>query len=115
MFGTLITPLLTPFDRFSNLTFSSLKRLIDHLYQTKTSTLIVNTPIGETIALSEIEKQLLIEKTLAYADGRMGVIVNLPIDNIHRLSDQVRRLNRLGIRGFMVDFDGRNEGCREVV
>lgn len=102
MLGRIVTPMITPFDRYDNLNFMSLKLLIEHLYRTKTKTIVMGSRIGEGTCITKLERKLLIEKTIEYNQGRMRVFVNLLEDATQVVKDEIRRLNKLAIDGFVI-------------
>ena len=56
MFGKLITAVVTPFDENNNIDYEAFKRLLDHLINTHTDSIVVAGTTGESATLSINEK-----------------------------------------------------------
>ena len=64
----------TPFDQDGKVDYSALERLVNHLIDNKTDTILVAGTTGESPTLSALEKTELLKKVIEFAGGRAKVI-----------------------------------------
>lgn len=102
MFGRIITAMVTPFDHRNNISYTSLKKLINHLIKTKTSTILLSGTTGEGMTTNSLEKQILIEKTLEYVDDRANVIMNIGSNCTEQTIKNMKKCEKYNLDGFLV-------------
>ncbi len=73
-FGRLITAMVTPFQKDLSLDFDSLERLIEHLIQNKTTSLLITGTTGENPTLTYAEEWELLKTTKSIVKGRIPII-----------------------------------------
>ena len=74
MFSGSIVALVTPMSANGELDFDSLERLVEFHIEAGTDAIVAMGTTGESATLSEAEHILVVEKTLAFAAGRIPVI-----------------------------------------
>ncbi len=71
-----VCPMVTPFDEKSNINFSKIPELLDHLFSGGIRALLVAGTTGEGMLLSISERKKLSEAVVKYAEGRFKVIIH---------------------------------------
>lgn len=94
--------MITPFDKDDNINFITLKKLVDHLIRNNSNSLVVCGTTGEAPTLSEIEKVLLFEKTLEYANGRVPIIAGVGSNSTKKTIDFIKKVEYLQLSGYLV-------------
>lgn len=102
MLGKIITAMVTPFDKFDNINFSSLKKLIEHLIRNNSNSLVVCGTTGEAPTLTDLEKILLFEKTLEYTNERVPIIAGVGSYSTQKTVDFIKRVEYLPLSGYLV-------------
>ncbi|MDF2698749.1 MAG: 4-hydroxy-tetrahydrodipicolinate synthase [Haloplasmataceae bacterium] len=115
MFGKIITAMVTPFDKSDNLNYETLKILINHLIRNNSSSLVVCGTTGEAPTLSDIEKVILIEKTLEYVNGRIPVILGVGTNCTLTTIDFIKKIEHLGVAGYLVVVPYYNKPDQEGI
>ncbi len=94
--------MVTPFDKFDNINFSSLKKLIEHLIRNNSNSLVVCGTTGEAPTLTDLEKILLFEKTLEYTNERVPIIAGVGSYSTQKTVDFIKRVEYLPLSGYLV-------------
>ena len=81
MFGKIITAIVTPFDESNNIDYVSLKKILTHLQNTHTDSVVVAGTTGEGSTLTQNEKINLFEFTRNNLPKRIKVIANVGTNN----------------------------------
>lgn len=104
MLDRLITPLVTPFNRYNRIDPISLKHLLEHLIRTKTRTVVLCSQLGEGQFLTPDERMDLMVKTCEISAGRLKVYLALSLEGTDRLKDEIVSLKNIPIDGFLLEL-----------
>ena len=80
-FGPLITAVVTPFNKHSQVDTEQFEKLLGHLIESKSTALVVTGTTGEASTLNSIEKLKVWETALDYVDEKIPVIVGVGTNN----------------------------------
>ncbi|WP_413381508.1 4-hydroxy-tetrahydrodipicolinate synthase [Alkalihalobacillus sp. 1P02AB] len=100
-FGRLLTAMVTPFQDNGQIDYVSLKRLIDHLIQHGTDSLVVCGTTGESPTLTKQEKDDLFRFVVDYVNQRIPVIAGVGSFNTEESVQATKRATTLGVDGIM--------------
>ena len=75
IFKGLYTALITPFSKNGEIDYSALYKLIDQQLSAKIDGIVILGTTGESPTISGDEKKDLIQKSIAYIDGRSQVVI----------------------------------------
>lgn len=103
-FGRLITAMVTPSETVNpnNVSAPKTRLLVEHLIQTSTEGIVVTGTTGESYALTETERRLVLVTTLAVADGRIPVIAGTSTYNTRESVELSQRAQRDGAQGLLL-------------
>jgi 4-hydroxy-tetrahydrodipicolinate synthase len=101
-FGRLLTAMITAFDSEGNLDLARQTKVIEHLLQTGTETIVVAGTTGESPTLSKNEKLQLIKHTVDVTKGKAKVIAGTGSNNTKESIDLTRKAEELGVDGIML-------------
>ncbi len=101
-FGEVLTAMVTPFDRSGNIDWSGVDRLVDHLLQNGTDTLVVAGSTGEAATMSVNEKVMLFERVAKRAAGLAKVIAGTGSNNTQGSIELTRQAEQVGVDGVML-------------
>lgn len=73
-FGRLVTAMVTPYDEQFQIDYRKTERLIDHLLETGSESIVVSGTTGESPTLSKEEKLQLFRHVVTYAKGKCQII-----------------------------------------
>ena len=97
------TVAITPFtENGEAVCVKSLKRFIDWQIESRAPGIIILGTTGEFLALSEDERNLIIETTVAHADGRLDVLVGSMDAYTPKAVRFSRQAEELGADGLMI-------------
>ncbi|GGK13290.1 4-hydroxy-tetrahydrodipicolinate synthase [Caldalkalibacillus thermarum] len=101
-FGRLLTAMVTAFDVEGKLDLKRQTKVIEHLIQTGTETIVVAGTTGESPTLTKDEKLTLFEHTLEVTDGRVKVIAGTGSNNTQESIALTQKAEQLGVDGVML-------------
>lgn len=101
MFGRLMTAMVTPFDENGNLDLTKLSKLVDHLLNNGTETLVVCGTTGESPTLTHEEKIELFATTVRLVAGRAKVIAGTGSYDTRQAMNFTKEVDKLGVDGFL--------------
>ncbi|MED2737308.1 4-hydroxy-tetrahydrodipicolinate synthase [Bacillus toyonensis] len=102
-FGKLMTAMVTPFDNNSGLDIASIKKLVKHLEDTGTETIILSGTTGEGPTLTEEEKEILLKEVCEVKNNNTKIIMNVGTNNtLETVNNAVKWSSRLEVDGVMV-------------
>lgn len=84
--------LVTPFHRNGSIDFGSLTRLVEHIIRGKCDYLVPLGTTGESVTLSDDEKQSVLDCVLDVNRGRLPVVLGLGGNNTASVTRQLERL-----------------------
>jgi 4-hydroxy-tetrahydrodipicolinate synthase len=93
-------PLITPF-RDGAVDLASYERLVEHYIAKGVDGLFPLGTTGESPALDDDESELLIERTLAVANGRVPVFAGVGGNATRKVEKTLKRLERLAFEGIV--------------
>lgn len=101
-FGRLLTAMVTTFDENGELDLKRQEKVIEHLIETGTETLVVCGTTGESPTLTHEEKMRLIKFTLEVVNGRVKVMAGTGTNNTKESIELTRQAEALGVDGIML-------------
>lgn len=102
-FGTLITAMVTPFDRDNRIDWDRTSQLIDYLIDEQHSDgIVVSGTTGESPTLSETEKLKLFEFAVDHAKGRCKVIAGTGNNDTSHSIELSKKAEQLGVDGLLL-------------
>ncbi|EPZ46211.1 4-hydroxy-tetrahydrodipicolinate synthase [Alicyclobacillus acidoterrestris] len=101
-FGSLITAMVTPFNRSDEVDEVALKSLVDHLISTGTTTILACGTTGESPTLTHSEKMRLFEATLKAVDGRVPVMAGTGTNSTKQSIELTKEVAALGVDGILL-------------
>lgn len=102
-FGKLMTAMVTPFDNNSGLDIASIKKLVKHLEDTGTETIILSGTTGEGPTLTEEEKEILLKEVFEVKNNETKIIMNVGTNNtLETVNNAVKWSSHLEVDGVMV-------------
>lgn len=112
-FGRVITAMITPFNDEMEIDYRAVERLVAHLVDTGTETIVVSGTTGESPTLEEFEKKELIKAVLAIAKGRAKVIMGTGSNSTSKTVQASREAEKLGAEGLLVVAPYYNKPSQE--
>jgi 4-hydroxy-tetrahydrodipicolinate synthase len=100
-FGRLITAMVTPFDDDLQIDFAAVERIVNHLIDTGTETILVGGTTGESPTLEETEKKYLLGRVIATAKGRAKVIMGTGSNSTAKTIKSSQEAKTLGADGLL--------------
>lgn len=101
-FGEILTAMVTPFDQASQIDWSAVDGLIEHLLDNGTDTLVVAGSTGESATLSVEEKVELFRHVVQRVNGRAKVIAGTGSNNTTATIALTRAAEDVGVDGAML-------------
>ncbi|WP_044642710.1 4-hydroxy-tetrahydrodipicolinate synthase [Risungbinella massiliensis] len=112
-FGRLVTAMCTPFTPDYQIDWNSLAKLIDHLIETGTDTIVVAGTTAESPTLSKEEKLELFRFTVKQVGGRGKVIAGTGSNNTAETVEFTKKAETTGVDGVMVVAPYYNKPSQE--
>lgn len=112
-FGRLLTAMVTPFNDQLEIDFDKAEKLVDHLIQTGTETIVVGGTTGESPTLSTEEKVALFRFVAEKAKGRAKVIAGTGSNNTKASIELTRKAEEAGVDGIMLVVPYYNKPSQE--
>jgi 4-hydroxy-tetrahydrodipicolinate synthase len=101
-FGEILTAMVTPFDQASQIDWSAVGGLIEHLLDNGTDTLVVAGSTGESATLSVEEKVELFRHVVQRVNGRAKVIAGTGSNNTAATIALTKAAEDVGVDGAML-------------
>lgn len=114
-FGEVLTAMITPFDCQGNIAWSAVDRLIEHLLDNATETLVVAGSTGEAATLSDDEKEQLFRHVVRQVAGRARVIAGTGTNNTAGTIELTQRAEQCGVDGIMLVAPYYNKPPQEAL
>lgn len=102
LFGRVSTAMVTPFDHKGHIDFAKTTKLVNHLIENGTESLVVAGTTGESPTLSKEEKLALFEHIVKAVDKRIPVIAGTGSNNTYASIELTKKAEQLGVDGIMV-------------
>jgi 4-hydroxy-tetrahydrodipicolinate synthase len=100
-FGRLITAMPTPFDQKMMIDFAAVERLVNHLINNGTQSIVVSGSCGETSTLEDEEKAELLKSVVAIARKRVKIIMGAGSNSTKKAVAASREAEKLGADGLL--------------
>ena len=97
-----VPPLITPMTPDGGLDLASLDRLVDHLIGAGVDGLFVLGSSGQVAYLTDAERDRVTARVVDRTAGRLPVVVGTVDLTAHRIIEQARRAEELGVDGVVV-------------
>ncbi|MBW8348924.1 4-hydroxy-tetrahydrodipicolinate synthase [Bacillus sp. IITD106] len=101
-FGRVSTAMVTPFDSKGNIDFQKTTKLVNHLINNGSDSLVVAGTTGESPTLSTEEKLALFRHILHAADGRVPVIAGTGSNNTYASIELTKKAEEIGVDAIML-------------
>jgi 4-hydroxy-tetrahydrodipicolinate synthase len=101
-FGRMLTAMATPFGHDGEIDDFALERMVNHLIDTGTTSIVVCGTTGESPTLTHEEKLHLFEKIMKYVDGRVPVIAGTGSNNTKSSIQLSREAEKIGVHGLLL-------------
>ncbi|HWO95072.1 MAG TPA: 4-hydroxy-tetrahydrodipicolinate synthase [Bacillus sp. (in: firmicutes)] len=101
-FGKVSTAMVTPFDHEGNVDFSQTTKLVNHLIENGTDSLVVAGTTGESPTLSSQEKLDLFRHVVEVVDGRIPVIAGTGSNNTYASIELTKEAEKTGVDAIML-------------
>lgn len=115
MFGKLITAVVTPFDENNNIDYEAFKRLLDHLINTHTDSIVVAGTTGESATLSINEKINLFTFAKQNVPKRIKIIAGIGTNNTIETIKLIKRVNKTNVDGYLIITPYYNKPSQEGI
>ncbi|WP_139488926.1 4-hydroxy-tetrahydrodipicolinate synthase [Brevibacillus dissolubilis] len=102
MFGRLSTAMVTPFNDQLEIDFDKTERLIDHLLETGSESLVVSGTTGESPTLTGEEKLKLFRHVAQYVGGRAKVVAGTGSNNTQQTIEFTQAASQTGVDAIMI-------------
>ncbi len=102
LFGRVSTAVVTPFDHKGHIDFARTTKLVNHLIENGTDSLVVAGTTGESPTLSKEEKLALFEHIVKIVDKRIPVIAGTGSNNTYASIELTKKAEQLGVDAIMV-------------
>lgn len=102
LFGRVVTAMATPFNENDEIDYGSLEKLVNHLIENRTETILVSGTTGESPTLTSQEKMELLKKTIEFAGGRAKVIFGSGSNNTRASVETSIAAEAAGAQGLLV-------------
>lgn len=96
-FTGVIPPVVTPFTEDGEIDLDGIDRIVTHLVEGGVDGLFVLGSSGETAYLTDAQRDAVVGRVVAAADGRVPVLAGAIDSTAHRVIEQARRSQALGV------------------
>ncbi|MBN3555277.1 4-hydroxy-tetrahydrodipicolinate synthase [Fictibacillus nanhaiensis] len=114
-FGSISTAMVTPFDSKGNIDFSRTTKLVNHLINNGTDSLVVAGTTGESATLTTEEKIALFKHVVKVVDGRVPVIAGTGSNNTKASIDLSKKAEEIGVDAIMIVAPYYNKPSQEGI
>ncbi|CAM3705792.1 4-hydroxy-tetrahydrodipicolinate synthase [Mesobacillus zeae] len=101
-FGRISTAMVTPFDKNGHIDFAKTTKLVNHLIENGTDSLVVAGTTGESPTLSKEEKIALFQHIVKTVDKRIPVIAGTGSNNTYATIELTKKAEEIGVDGIMI-------------
>ena len=113
-FGSIITSMVTPFDKHLELDGDRLTDLVEHLINTGTESVVIGDVVGDTDTISFEEKVLMLEHVKNQTNGRLGVIAAINFSAETDKYEHIKHLNELKLTdALLISFSNTSSLTQE--
>lgn len=101
-FGRLMTAMVTPFKDDLSLDLAAVDKIVAHLLETGTETLVVAGTTGESPTLEDDEKKTLLSQVVKAANGKAKIIMGTGSNSTKKSVEATKEAEALGADGVLV-------------
>lgn len=112
-FGRVATAMVTPFDDDSKIDFKAVERLVEHLLNTGTSTIVVSGTTGESPTLDDAEKTELLKAVVKLTGKRAKIIMGTGSNDTAKSIKASQHAEELGADGLLLVAPYYNKPSQE--
>lgn len=102
VFGRVMTAMITPFDDDLSIDYKSVEKIVTHLINTGTSTIVVSGTTGESPTLDESEKKDLLKAVIEIADGKAKIMMGTGSNDTRKSIKLSIESEKLGANGLLL-------------
>ena len=102
IFGRVVTAMVTPFGDDLKIDFNATERLVDHLINTGTQTIVVSGTTGESPTLSDEEKSELLKVVVKHTNKRAKIIMGTGSNDTAKSIKASKEAEKLGADGLLL-------------
>lgn len=114
-FGSISTAMVTPFDSKGNIDFARTTKLVNHLINNGTDSLVVAGTTGESPTLTTEEKLALFKHVVKVVEGRVPVIAGTGSNNTKASIDLSKRAEETGVDALLIVAPYYNKPSQEGI
>jgi 4-hydroxy-tetrahydrodipicolinate synthase len=114
-FGNISTAMVTPFDSKGNIDFAKTTKLINHLIDNGSDSLVVSGTTGESPTLTTEEKIALFKHTVKVVAGRVPVIAGTGSNNTKASIDLSKKAEQIGVDAVLIVAPYYNKPSQEGI
>ncbi|KZE65925.1 4-hydroxy-tetrahydrodipicolinate synthase [Fictibacillus phosphorivorans] len=114
-FGSISTAMVTPFDSKGNVDFARTTKLVNHLLNNGTDSIVVAGTTGESPTLTTEEKIALFKHVVKVVDGRAPVIAGTGSNNTKASIDLSKKAEEIGVDAIMIVAPYYNKPSQEGI
>jgi 4-hydroxy-tetrahydrodipicolinate synthase len=114
-FGSISTAMVTPFDSKGNIDFARTTKLVNHLINNGTDSIVVAGTTGESPTLTTEEKLALFKHVVKVVDGRVPVIAGTGSNNTKASIDLSKRAEETGVDALLIVAPYYNKPSQEGI
>jgi len=101
-FGSLLTAMITPFDRQQKVDYEQVAKLAKYLADRGSDGLVITGTTGESPALSEEEKLRIYETVIKEVKGKLKVIAGTGSNSTLSAIEMSKKAEKIGVDGLML-------------
>ncbi len=103
------TAMVTPFDKNFKVDYKKLAILLKRQIEAKVAGIVLNSTTGESLTLSESEKEKIIKFVLKINKGRLKIIVGVGNSSTQKTLSEIKKYNNYKIDGFLFSLPCYNK------
>lgn len=115
LFGRIVTAMVTPFDEGGDIDYACVEKIVNHLIDNKTDTILVAGTTGESPTLSSSEKLALLKKVIEISGHRAKVIFGAGSNNTRASMESAKAAEQAGAQGLLVVAPYYNKPSQEGI
>jgi 4-hydroxy-tetrahydrodipicolinate synthase len=93
--------IVTPFRKDGSIDFKSLTHIIDHVIKGNVEYIVVLGTTGESVTLSQDEKQAVVSHVIDHVNGRIPIVIGCGGNNTQIIVDNIRKMDTEGISAVL--------------
>lgn len=114
-YGRLLTAMVTPFDENLEIDLKETEKLVEHLIENGTQSIVVAGTTGESPTITDDEKLLLYKNVLKFSNNRVKVIAGTGSNCTKSTIELTKRAEEIGVDGIMLVAPYYNKPSQEAI